>query len=60
VALATYRTQRSNAVMAGLNPIISIGWLLSGIASFAYCYGLVMAGSSPAMTGAPAMTGGRP
>jgi hypothetical protein len=36
--------QRSNPVMTGLDPVISIGWLLAGIASFAICYGLPMAG----------------
>jgi hypothetical protein len=34
-----------------IDPVIFIGWLLTGIASFAICYGLPMAGSSPAMTG---------
>jgi hypothetical protein len=37
--------------MTGLDPVISIGWLLSGIASFAIGCGQPMAGSSPAMTG---------
>jgi hypothetical protein len=46
-----YRMQRSNPVMTGLDPVIFIGWLLTGIASFAIWCGRVMAGSSPAMTG---------
>ena len=43
--LLTYSAQRSNPVMTVLgpdpriNPVISIGWLLNGIASFAICYG---------------------
>ena len=37
--LLTYCTQRSNPVMTGLEPVIFIGWLLTGIASFAICYG---------------------
>ena len=52
--LLTYRTQRSYPVMTGLDPVIFIGWLLIGIATFAFGYGQPMAGSSrssPAMTG---------
>ena len=43
--LLTYSAQRSNPVMTVLgpdpriNPVISIGWLLNGIASFVICYG---------------------
>ena len=33
-----------------IDPVIFVGWLLTGIASFAICYGLPMAGSSPSMT----------
>ena len=35
----TCSAQRSTPVMTGLDPVISIGWLLTGIASFAICYG---------------------
>ena len=43
--MMTYSAQRSNPVMTVLgldpriNPVISIGWLLNGIASFVICYG---------------------
>jgi len=33
--LLTFRTQRSDDVMTGLDPVIFIGWLLTTIASFA-------------------------
>ena len=46
----TYRTQRPNIVMTGLDPVISIGWLLTGIASFVSVLA-EMTGSSPVITG---------
>ena len=42
--LLTYRTQRSDVVMTGLDPVIFIGWLLTRIVSFAIWCGCVMAG----------------
>jgi hypothetical protein len=36
--------------MTVLKPVVFIGWLLTGITSFAICCGWPMAGSSPAMT----------
>jgi len=38
-------------VMAGLDPVIFIEWLLTGIASFAIDCGETMAGSSPTRAG---------
>jgi hypothetical protein len=50
----------ANPVVAGLVPVISIGCLLTGIASFASAVRVGMAGTSPAMPGLENIAGVKP